>query len=122
MQSLLLVQGHPDGAGTVVQDGAGQVRQQLPIPGLVPLGQVPERRVWQAPQSRLLVQVIVGLSTHVPILVLGSMLQVGVHVSKPVFPHVDLAAQRVTLPLQLFGMPHAASALVTWATQLTYWP
>jgi hypothetical protein len=33
----------------------------------------------------------------------GTMLQVGVQVTNPDFPHVDLAAHRVTFPLQLVG-------------------
>jgi hypothetical protein len=41
-------------------------------------------------------------------------------VTKPVFPHVDRAAQRVTAPLQFVGRPFATAAFTACATQLTY--
>jgi hypothetical protein len=42
-------------------------------------------------------------------------------VMAPGLPHVELAAQRTTLPLQLLGRsPDLASSFATWATQLTY--
>jgi hypothetical protein len=75
------------------------------------------------PQSASVVQVTVGSSEQVIAPVLTSVTQVGVHVSKPSFPHVDFAAHRVTLPLQ-FGAstPHCFSAFTVCATQLTYFP
>jgi hypothetical protein len=42
-------------------------------------------------------------------------------VMAPGLPHVELAAQRMTLPLHSLGRsPEAASSFATWATQLTY--
>jgi hypothetical protein len=54
----------------------------------------------------------------------GSVTQVGVQVEKSDLPHVERAAQRVTLPLQLGGrtLLQALRALTRWATQLTYCP
>jgi hypothetical protein len=67
----------------------------------------------------LAVQVTVGSSTQVPVVVS----QVGVQVTNPSFPHVDRAAQRVTLPLQFVGMlPSREAAFTAWATQLTNCP
>ena len=44
-------------------------------------------------------------------------------VTKPAFPHVDLAAHFFTAPLQLFGSdPASARAFATWPTHFTYWP
>jgi hypothetical protein len=63
----------------------------------------------------LVVQASVGSSTQKPVVVL----QVGVQVENPSFPHVERAAQRTTLPLQFVGMPAAFTA---WATQLTNCP
>jgi hypothetical protein len=46
------------------------------------------------------------------------------HVTNPVrFPHVERAAQRVTVPLQLVGSsPLPTASRTAWATQLTYRP
>jgi hypothetical protein len=59
------------------------------------------------------VQLTVGSFEQVPVVAGGTMMHVGVQVEKPDFPHVDLAAQRVTFPLQFVGRrPQEASALV----------
>ncbi len=122
-QSALLLHAHPAGAGEVEHVGGAQVGQQLPVPAVVPLGHAPSRRVWHIPQSALVVQLTVGSFEQVPVVAGGTMMHVGVQVENPDFPHVDRAAQRVTLPLQFVGSrPHDVSSLTRWATQLTYRP
>jgi hypothetical protein len=74
------------------------------------------------PQSRSVWHAIVGSETHVNVVV--SHVSVGMlHVTKPSFPHVERAAQRVTFPLQFVGIvPSCASWFTMCATQLTYRP
>jgi len=79
--------------------------------------------MWHIPQSLLVVQITVGSLAHVPVVAPVGMTQVGVQVENPVFPHVDRAAQRVTLPLQFVGIvPSLAAAFIACATQLTNCP
>ena len=69
-------------------------------------------------QVASVVQVSVGSSEHVIAPVPMSVTHVGVQVENPSLPHVDRAAQRVTLPLHFFGRsPHDDSAFTVWATQ-----
>jgi hypothetical protein len=64
------------------------------------------------------------LLTHVE--VAASHVSVGMlHTTKPGLPQVDLAAHRVTLPLQFLGSISGSRRerlLTAWATQLTYRP
>lgn len=121
-QSALELHAHPAAAGAEHVGGV-QVGQQLPVLAVVPLGHVPSRLVWHFPQSALVVHVTAGSFAQVPVVAGGTMTQVGVQVAKPDFPHVDLAAHRVTFPLQFVGRrPHDVRSLTRWATQLTYWP
>jgi hypothetical protein len=130
VQSALLWHTHPgptvpDADG--VQSGAAQVRQHEPLPGVVPSGQVPSWRIWQSlafsMQSPAVLQAMVGSFEQVPAVDPARMSQLGMQVEKPVFPHVERAAHRVTLPLQFLGRrPQELSALVTCAIQLTYLP
>ena len=65
------------------------------------------------PQSLLLVQVTMGSLAQVPVVAGGTIMQVGVQVTNPDFPHVDLAAQRVTFPLQFVGVVPSFESLFT---------
>jgi len=74
--------------------------------------------MWHIPQSLLVVQITGGSLAHVPVVAPVGMTQVGVQVENPVFPHVDRAAQRVTLPLQFVGIvPSLAAAFIACATR-----
>jgi len=74
----------------------------------------------RVPQSASTVQLTVGSFAQVLVAV-SHVLTGRVQVTNPSLPHVERAAQRVTLPLQLVGMaPWCASSRTLWATQLTY--
>ncbi len=100
----------PGGAYGVVE-GVGQLAsQQLPEPTM------PEQRaaldlveqwVTTAGQVKLTVHAVVPSSQNPFVQVPGSQVK---HVTKPVFPHVDRAAHRVTAPLQFVGRPFATAS------------
>jgi hypothetical protein len=71
------------------------------------------------PQSRSVAQVSAGFATQVS--VARSHVSVGNrHVTKPDFPQVERAAQRLIFPRQLTGMvPASLSRRTMCATQLT---
>src|SRR5262249_23032879 len=106
--------------------GTTQLEQHVLVVPTIP----PAFVQWVA--SRLIEQVVpstqlasvrhtrAGFSTQVPVVRLQVPSRCLVHVTKPAFPHVDLAAHRVIFPLQSMGIAPLFARLFTWwATQLT---
>jgi len=99
--------------------------QQLPVPGEPPCAV--QRSLLDFTLHRVRaghsasVEHCVSLPAHVPLAHLPS--EAKQQVTNPFFlPHVERAAHRVTVPLQLVGSPFATASRTACATQLTYRP
>src|SRR5262249_39632132 len=106
--------------------GAQFAQQVTLVPTLPPAAMQPSEvdLILHRAQSAFDVQATVGSPVQAWVTSRSQVPSTGMEqVTNPALPHVERAAQRFTLPLQLTGMvPASARDFTMWATQLTYCP